>query len=116
MDSSVEILSSNIVVVLLLLLVLPRILLLILLVLIIDRDHVLLINSMAGQGHARHVLLIKGRLLRLLHERVLVALIFELLGEGVLDDAAHAFELALQVLQLVVAVVYRLLQVRTVLC
>lgn len=44
-----------------------------------------------------------------MHEGVITAVILELLGKGVLNDAAHTFKLPLQVPQLQVARAYRLL-------
>ena len=71
---------------------------------VVDGDHVLLVYSLAGKVQTRVILKV-----RLMHEGVITAVVLELLGKGVLNDAAHALKLPLQVPQLQVARAYRLL-------
>ena len=72
--------------------------------LVVDGNHVLLVYSLAGKVQTRVILK-----MRLMHEGVITAVVLELLGKGVLNDAAHALKLPLQVPQLQVARAYRLL-------
>ena len=72
--------------------------------LVVDGNHILLVYSLAGKVQTRVILKV-----RLMHEGVITAVILELLGKGVLNDAAHTFKLPLQVPQLQVARAYRLL-------